>query len=149
MKNSDKEKLPPTWNEMKDYRKKLHSQKWMKGSTFLIVIWTFVGTVYVSSIISSTNFSHLNSFLLYFGVLIPILLNFIYFTWREWKERRLISGIFLVMGILTMNISFTFRISMWGGLYTFLDLIILAIMLLLYGLAPVDLLRIKLRGENN
>lgn len=130
-------KLQENWKEIYDYRKKY--SPWPNRLTlFLVFLWTFVGITFVGFFIGTRNINILVSFFLYFGVSIPVLIYFIFMTIKEWKEKDLISGVFLVLGFSLLIISYTFRMSMKIPL---INIIILALMIFLYILSPIDLIR--------
>jgi len=130
-------RLHENWKEITEYRKK-HSPFANRLTLFIVFIWTFVGMTFAGLFIVTRDINIIVSFFLYLGVSIPILLYFMFITIKEWKEKNLISGIFLVIGYSLLIISSTFRMSMRIPL---INIIILVTMIFLYILSPIDLIR--------
>ncbi len=130
-------RLQENWKEITEYRKK-HSLFANRLTLIVVFIWTFVGMTIAGLFIVTRDINILVSFILYLGVSIPILLYFTFITIKEWKEKNLVSGVFLVIGYSLLIISSTFRMSMR---IPFINIIILVSMVFLYILSPIDLIR--------
>ncbi len=127
------------WKDIREYRKKLWLETRVKWSVILITLYSFLGITYISSYILNNNITFLSSFLLYNVASIPHYVFFSYITWREWKEKKLLSGVFMVF----LFFLFSFIYAAQTG-YIFLRIPLILGLLLLYGLAPIGLIRIRL-----
>ncbi|MBS3817144.1 MAG: hypothetical protein KGY76_06240 [Candidatus Thermoplasmatota archaeon] len=132
-------KLPDNWDEIKNYRKKLWSEVWIKRGSILLVLWFLTGFMYLSFHININNLDFKISILLYTLGLIPGFIFFSYITWREWKEKKLLSGIFMILLFFVLAVIYSVPRK-----YMIYGMPILLIALMLYGFAPSDLIRIRL-----
>lgn len=127
------------WKDIRVYRKKLWSETRVKLSVILIAIYSFLVITYLSFYLISTNIRFLSSVLIYNIAGFPNYLFFLYITWREWKEKKLLSGVFMI--VLFFLLSLIYSVQAIHILRIFLILG----MVLLYWFAPIDLVRIRLK----
>ena len=128
-----------SWKDIRVYRKKLWSETRVKLSVILIAIYSFLVITYLSFYLISTNIRFLSSVLIYNIAGFPNYLFFLYITWREWKEKKLLSGVFMI--VLFFLLSLIYSVQAIHILRIFLILG----MVLLYWFAPIDLVRIRLK----
>lgn len=126
------------WKDIREYRKKLWSVTRIKFVVVLIAIYSFLVITYLSFYLISNNISFLGSVLIYNIASLPNFLFFLYITWREWKEKKLLSGVFLIVSFFLLSFIYATQ-----AIYIFRIFLILGIVLL-YWFAPIDLIRIML-----
>lgn len=139
MRNTYNTRFVDGWKDIRRYRKKLWSETRVKLSVILIAIYSFLVITYLSFYIISTNISFLSSVLIYNIAGLPNYLFFLYITWREWKEKKLLSGVSMIVLFFLLSLIYSAHV-----IYILRIFLILG-MVLLYWFSPIDLVRIRLK----